>query len=70
MFRTPAGTMKLRPLSDGTYQAQGVPRGTVNDLSRTYAEEGVLRWAQSRGYFAEAQQNGSKKLITLRRYGG
>ena len=28
-FRTPSGTMQLRKLRDGTFQAQGVPRGTV-----------------------------------------
>jgi hypothetical protein len=70
VFRTAAGTMKLRPLEDGTFQAQGVPRGTVHELSRAYAEEGVMKWARSRGYFAEAQSQGGKKVLTLRKYGG
>ncbi len=34
-FRTPAGTLRLSPATDGTYQAQGVPRGTVTDLVRS-----------------------------------
>ena len=51
-FRTPAGTLLLRQANDGTYQARGVPRGTVYELTRTYAEEGVMRWARSKGYFA------------------
>ena len=67
VFRTPAGTMQLRKLRDGTFQAQGVPRGTVYELTGTYAEEGVMKWARSRGYFAEAQSQGTKKVLTLRR---
>ena len=48
----------------------GMFRSTVYDLSRTYAEEGVLRWARSKGYFAQAQVQGNKKVLTLRRFGG
>ncbi len=69
-FRTPAGTLQLREARDGTYQAQGVPRGTVYELTRTYAEEGVMRWARSRGYFTTAEAVGNKKVLTLRSYGG
>ena len=69
-FRTPAGTLQLRQDRDGTYQAQGVPRSTVYRLTRTYAEEGVMRWAKSRGYFATAEAVGTKKVLTLRSYGG
>ncbi len=70
MFRTPSGTMRLRQSQDGTYQAQGVPRGTVYELTRTYAEEGVMKWAKSKGYFAQAEIQGSKKVLTLRSFGG
>ncbi len=69
-FRTPTGTMQLRQLRDGTYQAQGVPRGTVTELVRTYAEEGVMKWAKSKGYFAQAEAVGTKRVLTLRSYGG
>lgn len=69
-FRTPAGTLRLRQLSDGTFQAQGVPRGTVYELSRTYAAEGVMKWARSKGYFATAEAVGTKRVLTLRSYGG
>ena len=70
VFRTPAGTMQLRQLRDETFQAQGVPRGTVYELTRTYAEQGVMKWAKSRGYFAQAEAQGNKKVLTLRRFGG
>ena len=70
IFRTPAGTMQLRKLRDGTFQAQGVPRGTVYELTRTYAEQGVMKWAKSKGYFAQAETVGTKKILTLRSYGG
>ena len=70
VFRTPAGTLRLRQLQDGTYQAQGVPRRTVYELTRTYAAEGVMKWAKSRGYFAEAESQGQKRVLTLRRFGG
>ncbi len=70
VFRTPSGTLRLRQRQDGTYQAQGVRRGTVYELTRGYAEEGVMKWARSRGYFAEAQSKGNKKVLTLRKYGG
>ena len=69
-FRTSAGTLRLRQLRDGTFQAQGVPRGTAYELTRTYAAEGVMKWARSRGYFAEAESQGQKRLLTLRSYGG
>ena len=69
-YRTPSGTLLLRQTNDGTYQAQGVPRGTVHELTRTYAEEGVLRWAKSKGYFAQAEASGTKRVLTLRSYGG
>ncbi len=69
-FRTPAGTFRLRQLSDGTFQAQGVRRGPVYELVRTYAEVGVMKWAKSRGYFAQAETVGTKKVLTLRSYGG
>ncbi len=69
-FRTPAGTMQLRQTNDGTYQAQGVPRETVTELVRTYAEEGVMKWAKSKGYFAQSEAVGTKKVLTLRSYGG
>ncbi len=69
-FRTPTGTLRLRRLSDGTYQAQGAPRGTVYELTRSYAEEGVMKWAKSKGYFATAEAVGNKKVLTLRSYGG
>ncbi len=69
-FRTPVGTLKLRQTRDGTYQAQGVPRGIVYELTRTYAEEGVMQWAKSKGYFAQTEAVGNKKVITLRSYGG
>ncbi len=69
-FRTPTGTLHLRQQSDGTYQAQGVPRGTVYELTRTYAEEGVMKWARSKGYFAIAEAVGTKRVLTLRGYGG
>ena len=70
VFRTPAGTLRLRQIRDGTFQAQGVPRRTVYELTRSYAEEGVMKWARSKGYFAEAQNQGSKKVLTLRSYRG
>ncbi len=70
VFRTPAGTMQLRQLRDGTFQAQGVPRGTVYELTRTYAEEGIMKWAKSKGYFAQTEAQGTKKVLTLRSYGG
>ena len=70
VFRTPAGTMQLRKLRDGTFQAQGVPRGTVYELTRTYAEQSVMKWARSSGYFAQAEAQGTKKVLTLRRFGG
>ena len=69
-FRTPAGTMQIRQTRDGTYQAQGVPRATVTELVRTYAELGVMKWAKSKGYFAQAEAVGTKKVLTLRSYGG
>ncbi len=69
-FRTPAGTMQLRQLRDGTYQAQGVPRGTVTELVRTYAEQGAMKWAKSKGYFVGAEAIGTNKVLTLRSYGG
>ncbi|MCZ6689315.1 MAG: hypothetical protein O7H41_06900 [Planctomycetota bacterium] len=69
-FRTPTGTLQLRQSRDGTYQAQGVPRGTVYELTRTYAEEGVMKWARAQGYFAQTEAVGTKKVITLRSYGG
>ena len=69
-FRTPVGTMQLRQTKDGTYQAQGVPRGTVTKLVRTYAEEGVMKWAKSKGYFAQVENQVNKKVLTLRSYGG
>ncbi len=53
-----------------TYQAQGVPRGTVTELVRTYAEEGVMKWARSKGYFAQAEAAGTGRVLTLRSYGG
>ncbi len=70
VFRTTAGTLRLRQLQDGTYQAQGVRRGTVYELTRAYAEEGVMKWARSKGYFAQAEAVGAKKVLTLRRFGG
>ena len=70
VFRTPAGSMQLRQLRDSTYEAQGVPRTTVYELTRTYAEEGVMKWARSKGYFAQAETVGNKKVLTLRSYGG
>ena len=69
-FRTPSGTMQLRQLRDSTYEAQGVPRTAVYELTRTYAEEGVMHWARSKGYFAQAEAVGNKKVLTLRSYGG
>ena len=69
-FGTPAGTLRLRQSSDGTYQALGVPRGTVYKLTRTYAEEGVMKWARSKGYFMQTNAVGNKKVLTLRSYGG
>ncbi len=69
-FRTPTGTLQLRQARDDTYQAQGVPRGTVYELVRTYAEKGVMKWAKSKGYFAQAEAVGTKKVLTLRSYGG
>ncbi len=69
-FLTPAGTLLLRQTDDGIYQAQGVPRGTVYELVRTYAEVGVMKWAKSKGYFAQAEAVGTKKVLTLRSYGG
>ena len=70
IFRTPAGSMQLRQTRDGTYEAQGVPRTAVYELARTYAEEGVMRWARSKSYFAQAEAVGNKKVLTLRSYGG
>ncbi|MCZ6691093.1 MAG: hypothetical protein O7H41_16010 [Planctomycetota bacterium] len=70
VFRTPAGTMQLRQLRDETFQAQGVPRGTVYELTRTYAEQGVMKWAKSKGFFAQVEAQGTKKVLTLRSYGG
>ncbi len=70
VFRTSVGTMQLRQIRDGTYEAQGVPRTTVYELTRTYAEEGVMRWARSKGYFAQAEAVGNKRVLTLRSYGG
>ncbi len=70
VFRTPAGTMQLRQLRDGTFQAQGVPRRTVYELTRTYAEQGVMKWAKASGYFAQAETQGTKKVLTLRKFGG
>ena len=70
VFRTPAGTMQLRQVRDSTYQSQGVPRGIVYKLVRTYAEEGVMKWAKSNGYFAISEAQGTKKVLTLRSYGG
>ena len=69
-FRTPAGTLQLRQTRDGAYQAQGVPRGIVYELVRTYAEEGMMKWAKSKGYFAQAEATGTKRVLTLRSYGG
>ncbi|MCZ6688004.1 MAG: hypothetical protein O7H41_00165 [Planctomycetota bacterium] len=70
VFRTSSGTMQLRQLRDGTFQAQGVPRRTVYELTRNYAEQGVMKWARSKGYFAIAEAQGTKKVLTLRSYGG
>ncbi|MCZ6688697.1 MAG: hypothetical protein O7H41_03740 [Planctomycetota bacterium] len=70
VFRTPSGTMQLLQLRDETYQARGVPRGTVYELTRTYAEEGIMKWAKSKGYFAIAEAVGQKRVLTLRSYGG
>ena len=70
VFRTPSGTLQLRQLRGRTFQAQGVPRGIVTELVRTYAEEGVMKWARSKGYFAIAEAQGTKKVLTLRSYGG
>ena len=69
-FRTPAGALLLRQSNDGTYQAQGVPRRTVTELVRTYAEGGVMKWAKSKGYFAQAEAVGTKRVLTLRSFGG
>ncbi len=70
VFRTSVGTMQLRQLGDGTYEAQGVPRTAVYELTRTYAEEGVMKWAKSKGYFVGTEAVGTKKVLTLRSYGG
>ena len=69
-FRTSAGTLLLKQTQDGTFQAQGVPPGTVYELIREYAELGVMKWARARGYFAQAEAVGTKKVLTLRSYGG
>ena len=79
-FRTPAGTLQLRQFSDGTYEAQGVARATVYRLTRTYAEEGVMKCAQSKGYFAQAEAvlwkkddrgpGGEDRIIDLAAQGG
>ncbi len=69
-LRTLSGTLQLRQTRDGTYRAQGVPRGTVTELVRTYAEEGVMKWAKSKGYFAQIEVVGTKRVLTLRSYGG
>ena len=37
---------------------------------RGYAEEGVVKWARSKGYFAQSEAVGTKKVLTLRSYGG
>ncbi|MCZ6690209.1 MAG: hypothetical protein O7H41_11435 [Planctomycetota bacterium] len=70
VFRTQAGTMQLRQLRDGTFQARGVGRSTVYELTRTYAEQGVMKWARSKGYFVVAETLGTKGVLTLRSYGG
>ena len=70
VFRTPAGTMQLHQLQDGTFEARGVSRGTVYELTRTYAEQGVMKWAKSKGFFAQVEAQGKKKVLTLRSYGG
>ena len=70
VFRTSVGTLELRQAQDGTYEAQGVPRTAVYELTRTYAEEGVMKWARSKGYFAQTEAVGNKKVLTLRSYGG
>ncbi len=69
-FRTSVGTLQLRQTQEGTYQAQGVPRTAVYELTRTDAEEGVMKWARAQGYFAQAEAVGNKRVLTLRSYGG